>query len=90
MVLAGSDNHQAAVTIPAGTLIEVLGPVERDDRFLVVRAGDEQFHVFASDLAARAERVSREPARGSTEESPALESDGDQRTAAKAGARSVP
>ena len=37
MVLAFKDNHQAAVTIPAGTLLEVVGPVEDDDRFLLIR-----------------------------------------------------
>jgi len=58
MVLASGDNHQAAVTIPAGTTIEVIGPVASDDRFLVIRAGDEEFHVFASDLSQpRAERL---------------------------------
>ena len=57
MVLASKDNHQAAVTIQAGTNIEVIGPVENDERFLVIKAGNEEFHIFASDLAARAERV---------------------------------
>ena len=53
-VLAFSDNHQAAVTIPAATCIEVVGPVENDDRFLLIRADHGQFHIFASDLADRA------------------------------------
>lgn len=74
MVLASKDNHQAAVTIQAGTNIEVIGPVESDDRFLVIRAGNEEFHIFASDLAARAERVVvREAVREFSEESPAPE-----------------
>jgi len=55
MVLAFNDNHQAAVTIPAGTLIEVVGPVEDDDRFLLIGTADGEFHIFASDLASRAE-----------------------------------
>lgn len=70
MVLAFRDNHQAAVTLPAGTLIDVVGPVEDDDRFLLIRAGDGQFHIFASDLADRAERVAaRKLVRGLSEES---------------------
>jgi hypothetical protein len=52
LVLAFKDNHQAAVTIPAGQLVEVIGPAE-DDRFVVVSVNEEQFHVFASDLADR-------------------------------------
>ena len=57
MVLAFRDNHQAAVTLPAGKLIDVVGPVENDDRFLVIRADDAHFHIFASDLADRAKPV---------------------------------
>jgi len=52
-VLAINDNHQAAVTVPAATCIEVVGPVENDDRFLLIRADHGQFHIFASDLAGR-------------------------------------
>jgi hypothetical protein len=74
MVLAFRDNHQAAVTISAGKCIEVVGPVEDDDRFLLITADDGQFHIFASDLAGRAEPVvARKTARGFSEESPALE-----------------
>ncbi len=65
MVLAFQDNHQAAVTIPAGKCIEVVGPVEDDDRFLLISAEDGQFHIFASDLAGRAKPVvARKPAKG--------------------------
>ncbi len=71
MVLAFQDNHQAAVTIPAGKCIEVVGPVEDDDRFLLIRAEDGQFHIFASDLAGRATPVVADQAvRGLSEESP--------------------
>jgi hypothetical protein len=56
MVLAFRDNHQAAVTIPAGKIIQLIGPAE-DDRFVVVSVDGEQFLVFASDLANRAEQV---------------------------------
>lgn len=57
MVLAFKDNHQLAVTVPAGKTIQVIGPVDDDNRFLVVDVDDEQFHIFASDLEDRAEQV---------------------------------
>ena len=70
MVLAFKDNHQAAVTLPAGKLIDVVGPVADDDRFLLIRADDGQFHIFASDLADRASQVvTRKAVKGSSEES---------------------
>jgi hypothetical protein len=53
MVLAFRDNHHAAVPIPAGNEIEVLGPAE-DDRFVTIRSGTEEFLVFQSDLRSRA------------------------------------
>lgn len=56
LVLAVKNNHEAAATIPAGQVIEVIGPAE-DDRFMVVRVNSEQFHVFASDLADRARKI---------------------------------
>jgi hypothetical protein len=56
MVLAFKDNHQAAVTIPAGKIIQVNGPAE-DDRFVVVSVDGEQFHVFASDLANHGKKI---------------------------------
>lgn len=56
MVLAFRDNHQAAVTIPAGKIVDLIGPAE-DDRFLIVSVEGEQFHVFASDLAERGKEV---------------------------------
>jgi hypothetical protein len=57
MVLALKDNHQAAVTIPAGTLVDIAGSAE-DDRFVILTVGGEQFHAFASDLAGQIEPVS--------------------------------
>jgi hypothetical protein len=57
MVLAFKDNHQLAVTVPAGRVIEVIGPEENDDRFLVLSVNDEPFHAFASDLANGAEQI---------------------------------
>jgi hypothetical protein len=49
MVLALNDNHEAAVPIPAGTLVE-LSSSEDDDRFVVVSVHGEQFLAFARDL----------------------------------------
>jgi hypothetical protein len=75
MVLAFKDNHQSAVSIPAGKFIEVVCPVENDDRFLLIWADDGQFHIFASDLARRAKPVvARTTVRGFSEESLAPES----------------
>ena len=56
MVLALRGNHQAAVTIPAGTMVDVLGLAE-DDRFVVITMEGEQFHAFATDVADRARKV---------------------------------
>ena len=39
MVLAFKDNNQLAVTVPAGKVIEVRGPAENDDRFMVSKPG---------------------------------------------------
>jgi hypothetical protein len=55
-VLAFRDNHPAAVTIPAGGIVELSGPAE-DDRFSAVSVNDEQFHMFASDLADRGKQI---------------------------------
>jgi hypothetical protein len=52
LALAFRDNHQAAVTIPAGKIVHVIGPAE-DNRFVVVSMNGEQFHIFAADLADR-------------------------------------
>ena len=57
MVLAFKDNHQAAVTIPAGKIVYLIGPAEFDDRFVVISVDGEEFHAFASDLADRAKEV---------------------------------
>ena len=57
MVLASSGHHQAAVTIQPGTIVDLIGPAPGDDRFLVIQHGDQEFHVFASDLAARGREV---------------------------------
>lgn len=50
MVLALNDNHQAAVPIPAGRVVDVAGS-GADDRFVVISVDGEQFLAFASDLA---------------------------------------
>jgi hypothetical protein len=56
MVLAFKDNHQLAVTVPVGKIVDVSGPVEGDDRFLVKRER-RAVPCLRSDLADRAERV---------------------------------
>jgi hypothetical protein len=65
VVLAFKDNHQAAVTIPAGQTIEVIGPAE-DDRFVVVSVNGEQFDVFGANLADRAGKIKAVAHVGST------------------------
>ena len=50
--LAVKENQVVAVAIPAGQMVELIGPVG-DDRFVVVSVNDGQFHVLASDLADR-------------------------------------
>ena len=45
VVLAHDDNHGAAVTIPAGKTIEVMGPAD-DDRFPVVNFEGENLLAF--------------------------------------------
>jgi hypothetical protein len=52
MVLAMNDNHQSAVPIEAGKIVDVVGSAE-DDRFVIVSVEGEQFLAFASDLADR-------------------------------------
>jgi len=59
MVLAFKDNHQAAVTIQQGQIIDLIGPVDGDDRFMLVSVNGEHFHVFASDLADRGKMIKR-------------------------------
>jgi hypothetical protein len=56
MVLAFRDNHDAAVTIQAGEILQVVGPAQ-DDRFVVVKVKGEQFLVFERDLKDRGKLV---------------------------------
>ena len=56
MVLAFKDNHQLAVTVRVGQIVDLIGPAE-DDRFVVLSVNDEQFHGFASDLADSIELI---------------------------------
>jgi len=56
MVLAFKDNHQAATTVPEGTILDV-ALAGLDDRFVVVTFKGEQFHMFASDLTKRSKPV---------------------------------
>jgi len=57
MVLTIGKNHQAAVTIQAGEIFEVVGPAQ-DDRFVVIDFKGEQFLVFGCDLKDRGRRSS--------------------------------
>ena len=52
MVLAFRDNHQAATTIAAGEILEVVGPA-RDDRFMIINVRGNEFLIFESDLRDR-------------------------------------
>ena len=55
-VLAFGDNHHAAVTVPPGDLLEVIGPAQ-DDRFVIVSIKGEQLLLLESDLSTRGERL---------------------------------
>jgi len=52
IALALRDDHLAAVTIPAGKLMNIVGEGE-DARFLVVEVDGEQLQIFESDLIDR-------------------------------------
>jgi hypothetical protein len=57
MVLAMDDNnHQAAVLIPAGKVVDIV-PSHNDDRFVVLSVDGEQFLAFASDVGVEASWV---------------------------------
>jgi len=56
MVLAFRDNHDVAVTIPAGATFDVVGPAQ-DDRFIIVNVQGEELLIFESDLEQRGEVV---------------------------------
>ncbi len=49
MVLAYDNNHEAAVTVPSGKRIDIVGPA-RDDRFVIVKVDGQEFLVFETDL----------------------------------------
>ena len=57
IVLAFRDNHQAAVAVSPGDILEVIGPAQ-DDRFVVVSVKGEKFLVFESDMRTRGELLS--------------------------------
>ena len=48
-VLAMSNNHQAAVPIPAGKVVDIVAS-SGDDRFVILSVDGEQFLAFASDV----------------------------------------
>lgn len=62
MVLAFRDNHQAAVSIQAGEIFDVVAPAQ-DDRFVIVDLKGEQFLVFEADLKDRGRAVPDKKAR---------------------------
>jgi hypothetical protein len=53
-VLAFGDNHQLAVSLPPGAILEVIRRAQ-DDRFVIVSIKDEEFLVLESDLRRRGE-----------------------------------
>jgi len=65
MVLAFRDNHRAALTIPAGEILKVVGPAQ-DDRFVVVDVKGEQFLVFECDLKYRGKPISEKKAKSAS------------------------
>jgi hypothetical protein len=65
VTLAFRDNHHAATTIPAGSIVEVVRP-DVDDRFLLVRVFQEELLIFAADLNDRSTPVSQDPGTVST------------------------
>ena len=67
IVLAYKDNHQVAVTLPVGKMMDVVSRAE-DDRFLVVDVDGERFQVFETDLV---ERCSAHAKQGPTSDKPA-------------------
>lgn len=52
IALAFKDNHQAAITIPAGKMVDLIGGA-KDRRFVVVEVDGERLQVFETDLADR-------------------------------------
>ena len=52
LLLAFRDNHEAAVPVPEGKLIEALSCPD-DDRFMIVVVDGEEFHAFAEDVRAQ-------------------------------------
>ena len=57
MVLAFKDNHEAAVTMPEGTIFELNGSAPNDYRFVIVTFNGERVRMFASDLPDRAREI---------------------------------
>jgi hypothetical protein len=56
MVLASGNNHQGAVTIQAGEIVEIVGPAH-DDRFVIAKVRGEEFLTFDCDLKDRGKPV---------------------------------
>jgi hypothetical protein len=60
VTLAFRDNHHAATTIPAGSIVDVVRP-DVDDRFLLVRVSEEELLIFAADLNERGTPFRQDP-----------------------------
>jgi hypothetical protein len=56
MVLAFRNNHDAALPIEPGRIIEV-SSLPEDERFVLVAVDGQEFHAFASDVPACCERL---------------------------------
>ena len=56
-VLAFGDNHQLAVMLPPGGVLQVLRPAQ-DDRFVIVSIKGEEFLVFEPDIREGGEFLS--------------------------------
>lgn len=52
IALAFKENHQAAITIPEGKMIDLVGRA-KDQRFVVVEVDGERLQMFETDLADR-------------------------------------
>ena len=62
MALVVRDNHEEAVRIQAGAILEVVGPAQ-DDRFVIVDAMGQRVLIFKSDLKNRGKLMDDRKAR---------------------------
>ena len=50
--LVPRDNHQAAITIPSGKILDVVGRAQ-DERFVIAEVDGQRLLVFETDLNSR-------------------------------------